>query len=287
MAGHHQETIRKQQSEIAKLKAELKSKAIEQPPVEPPVRTWGVNLGIPTAIFTTGFAVVLFDFWIGFAIAYLGCAAYFVDGIWFGRKLSFRDRASICVVPLAATFLLTYLAFRPATFLITGLPMPGAYKPGTNIAGITWKADYTEIRLVLENKSGTPFTNATVLMRSNLPIAHVGAMNPEGSCRGAPTLPGVEIAGAVVSRLNNSGAIEESVPVFSEGALATVFKITCDRLAAGQSTELIVAFEGPQPRTPPSWISVEAEYEAYLRVRTTSARQCLVGKCAAIPEVRQ
>jgi hypothetical protein len=285
MAGDHQATIRKLQSELAKLRAAQKSPPIEQQPIEPMLRTWAIALGIPTAIFTTGLAVVPFDFWIGVGAAYFGCVVYLVDAIWFGRKAWFGDRALICTVPLAAIFLLTFLAFRPASFLITGLPMPGAYKADTKIAGITWKANYSEIRLILENKSGTSFTNATILVRSDLLIAHVGAMDPAGSCKGAPTLPGVEMAGSVVSRLGNNGEIEESFPGFSENSVATVFRITCDRLAAGRSTELIVAFEGPQPRTPPSWISADAEYEAYGRERTTSARQCLVGKCPAIPDV--
>jgi hypothetical protein len=98
-------------------------------------------------------------FVLGIVIGYLGSVALFIDWLYASRRLSFQRRILVSSISVLFFALFSWLAFRPAPLVLTGLPMGGGYKSGTVIAGIKWDEKYSEARLIIENKSASSYTD--------------------------------------------------------------------------------------------------------------------------------
>lgn len=169
---------------------------------------------------------------------------------------------------------------------------------GKPVAGITWSDDYSDSRLVIENKSDSTYTEINAIIRTDLLIAKAGSMNPNSHCQAAAALPFQLTGGYVAALGSDKRTVEHAVPMFTpeqaEHVRASQFRLRCDRILPGEVLEVVVAtvpslaagaFSG---RIPPAWISAEVEYDAFWRTRSAlPLRQCLTEKCGVIPAVEK
>lgn len=259
------------------------AKVAAHAPAAPPTLGEGILfLGVPGLVITAGYSVAAFHFPLGIIIGCTGCVSFFIGALYFYRKRLSVMTGLIWLV-LSLTFLAPFiwLWYRPAPLELTALSMPGGYAKGALLAGIQWESQFSEARILIENRSDTSYTEIKGSLRTDLTIAAMGSLNKVSNCHFQSTLPGVEIAAPTVSRLGKDGNIEETTPLVLN--LATVYQLYCDRLNAHDKIELVLALSAPKPRTPAHWVSADVEYDAFSRTRSaTPLRQCLADRCGPI-----
>ena len=86
-------------------------------------------------------------------------------------------------------FVVLLLLLRGAPLLISAFAQEGDFEEGTVIGGIEWQNNYSEICLNLDNPQYWPYTNIAIIIRSDLPIAKVGALSPHSQCTSASDFP--------------------------------------------------------------------------------------------------
>jgi hypothetical protein len=270
-------TERKQQKEMEdKRRAERAKKA------EPTFRAWAIPLAVPGVIFTAGLAVIPFHFLIGILITALGAISFLIDWLWFARKEHWRRQVFVALLPCAALMLPVWLWFRPAPLGVFVFRMDENYTDGQMVGGIKWRSDYGEVRVFLQNESGSQYTNIGAVILTDVLIAQIGFLNEFSQCK-ASYYSKVPIGGAGIKP--ESGT---TIPLFESGPVtATEYRIYCDKLLPGDKLESVIALvKGPlqnRYKARPSWISIDIEYDAFGRTRTIPIRQCLNSACKSIP----
>jgi hypothetical protein len=260
---------------------------------EPLYRQWTVALGVPSVVFGTGIALMTVQFWFGVVIAYCGAGWFLIDWglISYGKHP--LARVAGAGVPIAMAAAISWIAFRPAPLSIEIYRVDANYEDGSVVAGIKWKSRYSDLRISLSNPSAGQYTNIVMTLRTDQMIAGVGSTNPISQCQSSAEFPGVRIGGATLNFPTKDGI--KSIPMFvpeSGPVAATQYKITCDRIIAGESLELVVAVQPnivPGQRwekTSPAWVSLIVEYDALIRPnRPQQIRKCLSDNCTNIQPV--
>lgn len=243
------------------------------------IGSW-ISLGIPVAIIGVGVSILPLTFAGGILLSCLGSIALLGVSL-FQKQSSFQARISSALIAIAFLGLFLWLWFRPAPIQLTATPMPGGYREGANIGGISWKTSYSEGRIVISNQSNSDYVMLKLFIRTDLPIAKAGYNNRSSACQTRPWFPG--LSGATVAPSDGKG---DSIPLFMHDSdtLASDYFITCDRLIAGDQIEIIMALQGPQPLRPaPTWISADLSYDAFGRTRYADVlRQCFVEACKIV-----
>jgi hypothetical protein len=249
---------------------------------------WSIALGVP--VIGAGFAILGFQFSLGIIIGCAGSVLLLIASLYFSRKQSASHLIVVSFVSFAFLGLFAWLWFRPDSIKITALSMSGGYESGSVIAGIKWNESYSEARLIIENNSSTTYTDINVLVRTDLLITKIGSMNPNSHCQSKPFFP-VQITGGTLSVVEKDNAPGRVIPLFNperEGALASQFKLYCDKLLSGEIFEALVALVPPKERVPPQWVSADVEFDAFGRRRSAPPlRQCLVERCDQIPGIEK
>ena len=126
--------------------------------------------GLPLTAYAAGFAVMLGStdlFWFGVVAAIAACFA--VSAIWTvlssDRPLAVRLFWYLPSILLAAPIL--WLAFRPEILTIEGIFITDRYAQGTNVNGITWKEEFSEVAVIISNNTAMRFENVTVWLRTD------------------------------------------------------------------------------------------------------------------------
>jgi len=172
-----------------------------------------------------------------------------------------------------------------------GATFPVGYPDGQMIGGIKWKKTYGEIRLTVHNTSSARYNNLDAIVRADIPIEQIGFITELSRCKASYYFPGMSISGAVVYPMDKNGqpVRDKAIPLFtpeSGSVLASEFRISCDRLLAGDKFEAVIAtinVNSSNEKANPSWVSVDAEYDAFGRTRSNNTtRQCLTINCKNI-----
>jgi hypothetical protein len=286
MAKQQREAARRAEAKRVRQEKAAKAESLKGGPAKEPaasVRAWVVALGIPGVFFSAGLAVIPFHFWLGICAAYIGAAIFLIDWWIVSLNEHLSRRLLVSAIPVAAFLLISWLAFRPAPLDIIALLLDGNYSTGEMVAGIKWEPSYSEIRLVIRNGSSSQYTNLNVAIRTDIPMAKIGSLNEFSQCKSAAELPGVIIAAPTLTRHGEKGEPDVSIPLTN--LAGNQFRLYCDKIIASNTLEAVIAIGAPDAnrKLKPSWISAEAEYEAYFRPNKKTITQCLTPPCRNIP----
>jgi hypothetical protein len=122
---------------------------------------------VPKSHLTVGLACVLI----------FGCLCHPTWNVpWIDRSLIRRLIAQLILI--VGCFFLGWVSWpksvdRSSSLSITAFNSAGAYRPGSKIAGITWRKSFSEVRVILFNPSLTDFDSLDILLRPNEPVAEV------------------------------------------------------------------------------------------------------------------
>jgi hypothetical protein len=227
-------------------------------------RSSEVVVGIPIAFVGFGLTLAMATvsyFSIGIIIAIAGIIWLLV---YWSTKI--RTMGSLISI-LSAAVVVLLLLLRGAPLLISAFAQEGDFEEGTVIGGIEWQNNYSEIRLNLDNPQYWPYTNIAIIIRSDLPIAKVGALSPHSQCTSASDFP-VNIVAPELKITGKKGS-RETLPLFtpeSPGVISDQYKILCNKISGKSNLELLIAVVPglfQKHRETAYWLSVVAEYEAF------------------------
>jgi hypothetical protein len=125
-------------------------------------------LGIPGLLFAQGFALLPFSFCFGIGCM---CLALFIS--WWALFRVFHRGETlkrwVGVIGTTAVFaFILWILYRPPLIAVFLISTPDNYPEGTDIYGIKWKPNFSELSVVLLNDSDVDFINLDVLIRTNL-----------------------------------------------------------------------------------------------------------------------
>jgi hypothetical protein len=260
----------------------------KKPPETVSIQTVLMNLGVPGIGLGVGLALVTFKFWLAMAFM-VGAIILF----WWMLLRTFSEtqkwqRRGGVFVSLIAGVIIVWAIWVPNSIGVLLVSEPGDYPLDRDIYGIKWKANYSELTLMLDNMSATDLTNVDTYVRTDLMIANVGIAPSINACTSqawfpaemtTPKLIGKDAAGNRVS----IPALEKNRPITS-----SIYRIRCDRLLARSSIEIKFAVmqglfvaDKKQPRWAKLWYSLVAGY----RPVDGSSAKCFIGEnqCPDMP----
>jgi hypothetical protein len=263
---------------------ESKDKALEKPPEAQlqVIRKWSIGLGLPALAAGLGMTLTGYtNFWIGIGIAAIAMAVLTVE--WYSVSRQFRwwyQVIGYTVVVVVAAWLL-YIIFRPIGINIAFLDIPNTFPDGTLVDGITWKKDYRELRLIIENNNDSDqFANVSFLIRTNITIAAMGFNARFGHCDAETTLyPAIRVSSPIMTRLAPG---QEPISLPLSLTMGTTFKVFCDRIIGGEQAEIVLATVNSPTSPLPShaeWAAINGSFDALGRSRTLHFSQCFVSQC--------
>jgi hypothetical protein len=231
------------------------------------LRGWLLKLGIPSAFFFAGIALMPAGFfWIGVGAAYIGAVSFLVDWLIFFKGTLIR-RLFGASFPVFALLFITYAAFWPLAPSLLVFSDSEHYQDGQTFAGIKWKSNYTAVRLVLTNMSTTDFTDIHGTVAASNFIAGIGFLNTLEHCSATPLILFRDETIKVGNTTIPLGTAEAG-PLFTN-----YFKIQCDRLRKSDDLEMVIAIAAPAV----THLSADLDFQA--NWHSHEKKYCLKGQC--------
>ncbi len=231
----------------------------------------------------------------GITISYVGVLGMLGALIVWSRTWSLRQKIGGLSWVIFAFAIITIVALQQAPINITAHLMEGNYPPETEISGIKWKDNLTDMRIYVRNPTKYDYTDLNFLVQTDLVIAGIGMLdNKFGKCAFSSHsdvkpeyLTGIDEHGKRITI--------PFVPHPEVQDIASIYRIRCDKLIAKDEFEFVLGLVSFQwgrsnpigPRTKPAWLIARAEYTGIGRPRTEPYETCFLinTKCGVLPQL--
>jgi hypothetical protein len=235
-----------------------------------------IELGIPALLYGQSLALIPFAFWIGI----LGMS---LSALWLGWLL-FRfytgkvPRWSAAIVTMAAHAVILWIFFKPPPMRVDLLPSLANYPDGTDVYGITWKSNYSELSVALFNDADIDYINVDVRIQTNLGFEK-GVIVPgvnQCSLGFDMDIPGHRLSDARLTPVNPKD--QEVFLPFLTPFGGSLYRLRCARFASKSRIDAVFAITAPSAkREVPGRAMLSGDYETNFWSRPVI--QCLQGKC--------
>jgi hypothetical protein len=245
-------------------------------PQQPAAQDWIVQFGLPGVAVGVGLTMTGFvNFMAGIVI--MGLALFYMAIHWwrYSKGLGFFARYAVYAGIAIAFFFIGWLIWRPVPLEVSFLPMDDFIPEGTDVAGIKWSKDYSQVRVIFVNHSESDqFTNINFFVGADVGIGKVGFVSKFSQCGAESILPGTYLSFAVPGPIGP----------------AAIFRVFCDRLLPKDKLEIALA----TVRTPnlpgrfadvsskAKWMSIRGSFDGLGRSRTIEKSECLIKGCTGI-----
>jgi hypothetical protein len=242
---------------------------------------------IPTFLFALGVAVIPLWFW--GAIGLIALSLPFT--VWLSVKV-FRHNTKLTLkIMLAGVSLLLYVGaywsiWVPASISPVLADNHVNYETGTDIYGITWQPDFSEVQLHLSNDSDYDYTNIDAYVRTDLLIAGAGLFGGINICSSEP-YSGIPVISGTVSWKGSQGDPHTAPLLENNLRQASFFRIRCDRFSARSVIDIrfaVIALPPVITRQEPQWAKLWLSFNAGYRPVHLSPQSCFVTQCDNIPD---
>jgi len=250
---------------------------------EPPSKvSWPRENGIAALFIALGVTITVpINVYVGIGLVTVGAIWWGYD---FGRRL---EGAAGWVTPvyllLASSYaLFLWMVLVPAPLMFELDSPPGNYKDGEIVLGIPWKATYHPVRFLIGNSTSMDYSHFDLYARtSNLWIAWPGFSSELNQCQISRDMPNLLMRGQTVS-YTDAHDNKISIPLSDEDKqhiLSTVFCIKCDKIASKSLIEVLLPVLGLEE---PSWVSIDATFEAANMERREFIPKCTLSACTYV-----
>jgi hypothetical protein len=135
--------------------------------------------GFVGVVLAVGAMVMGTYFWAAAFIFFLALLVFLLDFLYQPqvKQSCLMIAAGVVVFASIVGLFARYVAFLPAPLEVTAMWWGGYYDSGTNVGGIQWKPQYTDVRLALVNRSETDYKNLEVSIvpaESGIAVAELG-----------------------------------------------------------------------------------------------------------------
>jgi hypothetical protein len=179
-----------------------------------PLAILGIVVGV-------GFAMIPLNFWVGIAISAISelllLIALFI--LVQNRRIRMLSIASAII----AYSVIVFALWVPNSIAPLLASDPGNYPKDTEIYGIKWQLNFSELTLVLDNRSDNDLTNLDIYVRTDLTIVAVGMAPGINTCSSEPYMP-VAIASARVTQQGGE-ANQNDIPLLKGHVSASVYRL--------------------------------------------------------------
>lgn len=257
-------------------------------------------LGIGVGLFFTPY------FWMGISLSILGGVLLAVD-VWKEVVVPAHTRGSKIIFTAACLTVLSsfsFWLFRPVPLILRAVSTVPEYSIGSNIDGIYWEEEYSEMRLTIRNPSETDYENFDVEISTDLTIEGLQKTDGLASCTIAPvgetfqatrqTMAGGKPVGPAVMDDPNYKAIaidKNGSPVAFSGGTSPSYRIRCDRFPANSRSSFVAALSVRNPfvknKYPEKlyaapraamWCTAKAKFSTLGRPRSAEILECKIGQ---------
>ena len=172
------------------------------------------------------------SFWIGASLIYLGFLLVAID-LWVEPDLHGKTGMRIVGVLAIALFAAAFswrIVFVKAPLDVMAFTINGTHPPGTTIAGIAWKAQFTELQVWLVNPTERNYDDLNVVIRPGSPIAAIAQLT---------AIPNVsfEDSHAATGRLISNATVIPLILLATD----TGYRMRCPRLPAKTEIKVVIA----------------------------------------------
>jgi hypothetical protein len=169
------------------------------------------------------------------------------------------------IVSAAVYGVILWILFRPPDIRIDLFSKPGNYPEGTDIYGIKWRSNYSELGIALFND------------------ANIDYINLDNQCSLSFALPGPEITDITITPADAKSKAP-SIPLLTPSG-GSLYRMRCARFASKSRIDARFAITADSAqRVEPQWGMLSADYEANFMPRHSFVPRCFKGNCRQIPE---
>lgn len=212
-------------------------KAKKKPKLHPIIK-WLRTAGIAAELFGWGGLLLTGWFWPGVAFIYAGFLLLGIEACLEPELRGFvRWKIGIVVALIAFSAAFSWgIVFVRAPLEISAFVTDAEYPPGSKIAGIAWRPEFTELQMWVKNPSERNYDDVSVLIRPRSPIAAIAQLS---------NVPNVsfEDKNGFNSRfmdINPTTRTKTAIPLV---LLATDagYRMRCPHLPAGTPIQIVIA----------------------------------------------
>lgn len=251
-----------------------------------------IRVGVPLGIIAIGVGLMTtpMSFWLGMILFYVGLALLAFDIAFeeFFQRIPGKVQVIMGLLYVGAIILASFhWIFVPAPLEIWAESSAPVYGEGSDIEGISWEPQYSEMHFWIKNPSSSEYSNFEAEISTDEVIAGVRETNGESDCKIASTHQSLIIQGQehtpdskLIGQAGNPirGQHAWVIPLDKNGKpIVPVsggdwsYKIRCDAIPANSEIDFFVALEvvvdDPSrnmlfgPPTPASWITMRSNYD--------------------------
>lgn len=163
----------------------------------------------------------------------------------FKSKRWLRPLGVTVITAVAALFIFGYVYARDPLKIRTR-NLTGEKAAGTQIAGITWKPEYSDIRIVFQNNTDNDYRNLDFVLTTGHLITAEGSTISTGPVSVYNTITGPDVVTMTMTSEGKKTVIPDNRTVFFSGGV----RVTCDKLMKhGGVFEIVLAIAQP-PEVP-------------------------------------
>jgi hypothetical protein len=134
---------------------------------------WLRGAGIASFIFGLGTMIFAGWYWVGVVLIYVAFLLVATD-LWFETSLSKSARViGIILIALVIAGFSVGFVFVDAPLPVTAYVTDGEYPEGTDISGIPWKPQFTELRVQFDNNTDRTYEDLNIVIRPNDAVAAI------------------------------------------------------------------------------------------------------------------
>jgi hypothetical protein len=264
-----------------------------------------VRMGVPLGLVVSGVSLIAANlFWVGVVVLYIGLLllAWDLDyeAFFLGWPRSVRIIMGI-VYLLAILIASQRWVFRPAPFETMATSRISAYGKGSNINGISWRPEYSELQFYIKNPSAFDYDNFDAEISTNLVMSGLRPLRILSNCNIAGTHQDTTIhwqhmvGGVPVGPADDPNFDYKVIPIDKNGKALLPpsggdwsYRIRCDKIPAETQFDFFAALEVFNQTTPEtqigatvfgdpqaaSWITIKAKFQTSGRDRVETVFQC-------------
>ena len=247
-------------------------------------QSWIVSLGVPGVLFGQGLALIPLNIWagIGFMTAAVALSCGLIFRAFHRGQATKRWVGVFCTLAVFGITLRIILIPAPMRALI--FENPGNYQEGTDVYGIKWKPNYSELGFLLVNDGDMDYIDLDILVGINPGMGfESGGIAPGiNQCWLGVEHPG-EMFDLKLTSTDKSKPL--SIPLLAPTS-GSRYRVRCATLASKSRIEvrLAVIAENGQ-HVEPLWAALSSDFDASFRHRHRFFTQCFKGNCGEIREI--
>lgn len=205
-------------------------------PKRHPMLNWIIKAGIGSECFGWGALLLAGWFWPAAILIYAGFALFAIDA-WCEPELKDKTFWRVVILLVICSFAATFsygIVFVKAPLGVSALMTDATYPAGTQISGIAWRPEFTEVQVWINNDTDKNYDDLNLVLRPVSAIASIGQ---------ASTLPGIsfeeknhESVRLMAGQINQMSAIPLALLATDGG-----YRVRCQHLPSHSTLEITLA----------------------------------------------